>query len=90
MKDYEQTRLVLPAPTADAAILLRYDPDQPRYCRAALSGPGDSPYFGGLFVFDVFFPAEYPQAPPQLQFLNTNSGTERVHTSLYAGEQSVD
>ena len=30
--------------------------------RAIITGPADTPYEGGLFVFDVYFPAGYPQA----------------------------
>jgi len=29
--------------------------------RAVITGPADTPYEGGLFVFDVYFPAGYPQ-----------------------------
>jgi ubiquitin-protein ligase len=32
----------------------------------AISGPEDTPYSNGLFFFDVFFPARYPEAPPQV------------------------
>jgi hypothetical protein len=29
--------------------------------RAIITGPSDTPYEGGLFIFDVYFPAGYPQ-----------------------------
>jgi ubiquitin-protein ligase len=32
--------------------------------RCIISGPQDTPYEGGLFVFDVYFPHGYPNVPP--------------------------
>jgi ubiquitin-protein ligase len=32
--------------------------------RCIISGPQDTPYEGGLFVFDVYFPPGYPNVPP--------------------------
>ena len=84
LKDYRKTSEVLPACTEEAAVWIRYDGENPSYCRACLTGPANTPYFGGVFFFDVYFPADYPQVPPLLQFLSTVGGTERVHYHLYA------
>ncbi|CAD5234273.1 unnamed protein product [Bursaphelenchus xylophilus] len=48
-----------------------------------ISGPDDTPYQNGLFEFDVFFPNNYPQAPPKCSFLTTGSGTIRFNPNLY-------
>ena len=32
-----------------------------------LQGPPDTPYEGGLFVFDFYFPPSYPSVPPQVR-----------------------
>ena len=45
----------LPTPHPNAAIAVRYDADRPCYCRALITGPADTPYFGGCFLFDIFF-----------------------------------
>jgi ubiquitin-protein ligase len=83
LKDYQTTQALLPS-IRDASIALQYDCSQPRYARSCLSGPGDTVYFGGLFFFDIFLPANYPSVPPQIQFLTTAQGTMRFHTHLYA------
>ena len=33
--------------------------------RAAVEGPRDTPYEGGLFVFDLYLPPQYPDVPPE-------------------------
>lgn len=75
---------MLPNPIRDATIVVRYDDECPSYCRAFVTGPVDTPYFGGVFVFDIFFPKDFPNVPPQVQFLNTARGIERFHPNLYA------
>lgn len=47
-------------------------------------GPHDTPYEGGLFVFDVFFPAGYPDVPPLMLMHNTGDGRGRYNPNLYA------
>jgi ubiquitin-protein ligase len=84
MKDIKRTAKMLPEPVQDSAILLRFHADQPRYCRALITGPSETPYFGGIFLFDIFLPADFPNVPPQIQFLNTGGGTIRFHYNLYA------
>lgn len=32
--------------------------------RAVIVGPAGTPYHDGLFVFDAFFPSDYPSVPP--------------------------
>lgn len=29
--------------------------------RALVTGPEDTPYSGGCFIFDIYFPGTYPQ-----------------------------
>lgn len=42
---------------AAAAIFVRQDEERPDKVRAVITGPADTPYEGGLFVFDVYFPS---------------------------------
>ena len=42
-----------------SAIFLRTDDDQPNNIQALITGPEDTPYTGGCYVFDLNFPGEY-------------------------------
>lgn len=53
-----------------------------------ISGPDDTPYSGGLFAFDIFFPPNYPSSPPKVRLMTTGGGQHRFNPNLYAGEGS--
>ena len=48
-----------------------------------ISGPEDTPYQNGLFVFDVFFPESYPSGPPLVNLRTTGGGSIRFNPNLY-------
>ena len=43
----------------------------------------DTPYSLGIFVFDVFFPDDYPNVPPLVTFMTTGGGQVRFNPNLY-------
>mmetsp|Transcript_476 Transcript_476/g.628 ORF Transcript_476/g.628 Transcript_476/m.628 type:complete len:433 (-) Transcript_476:171-1469(-) len=43
-----------------ASMFVRFDEEEPRFLRAVLIGVEDTPYANGVFLFDVFVPADYP------------------------------
>lgn len=51
-----------------------------------ISGPDDTPYSGGLFSFDIFFPFNYPISPPKVRLVTTGGSVHRFNPNLYAGE----
>jgi ubiquitin-protein ligase len=53
--------------------------------RCIITGPQDTPYECGMFVFDVFFPEGYPNVPPLMVLETTGDGRARFNPNLYAG-----
>lgn len=51
--------------------------------RVMITGPDDSPYANGCFLFDINLPTNYPRAPPLCQFLTTGGGEIRFNPNLY-------
>ena len=49
---------------------------------ACIGGLEGTPYHGGIFVFEVQFPDNYPFAPPKFKYL-TNDGRTRFNPNLY-------
>ena len=50
--------------------------------RAIVTGPADTPYSRGCFVFDIYFPATYPAVPPLVKLITTGNGTIRYSRPL--------
>ena len=50
--------------------------------RALIIGPADTPYADGFYLFKFEFPANYPHAPPMVQFC-TGDGVTRFNPNLY-------
>ena len=51
--------------------------------RVLITGPDETPYATGCFLFDVNLPASYPQVPPKVQYLTTGGGRMRFNPNLY-------
>jgi len=66
-----------------SAIFLRTDDDKPTLMRVLITGPEDTPYSGGCYVFDFFFPGKYPNSPPTVNFRTTGGGSVRFNPNLY-------
>lgn len=50
--------------------------------RALIIGPADTPYADGFYLFTFQFPANYPHAPPKVEFC-TSDGVTRFNPNLY-------
>ena len=42
------------------------------------AGPENTPYCGGCFLFDIYFPPDYPRVPPKVLIRTTGGGSVRV------------
>jgi baculoviral IAP repeat-containing protein 6 len=51
--------------------------------KALITGPADTPYACGAFAFDLYFPPDYPRAPPKAAIRTTGGGAVRFNPNLY-------
>lgn len=65
----------------DAAIFFTVDKSNIYKMRFIISGPKDTPYSYGLFIFDMSFTTDFPQKPPLVNFVN--HGNKRFNPNLY-------
>ncbi|KAL1424941.1 hypothetical protein MTO96_019801 [Rhipicephalus appendiculatus] len=50
---------------------------------ALVLGPIGTPYEGGFFHFVLRCPSDYPERPPLVRMMTTDSGRVRFHPSIY-------
>lgn len=68
----------------DSSIFVRIDEERLDVMKVLIVGPTGGPYAGGCFIFDIFFPNNYPKAPPLVNLETTGSGSVRFNPNLYA------
>jgi len=66
-----------------SSVFVRVDEDRIDVMSALITGPSDTPYSNGCFVFDIFFPSDYPNGPPHVWLKTTGSNTFRFNPNLY-------
>ena len=66
-----------------SSVFVRADENNVTLWRAVVTGPEDTPYSAGCFVFDLYFPPNYPSVPPQVHFKTTGGGRIRFNPNLY-------
>jgi len=66
-----------------SAIFIRSDDEKATLLRAIITGPEETPYTGGCYLFDIYFPPKYPSVPPQVNFRTTGGGLVRFNPNLY-------
>ena len=52
--------------------------------KAAIIGTSNTPYSGGLYIFDVYFTDDYPNNPPKMYLATTGSSKIRFNPNLYS------
>lgn len=65
----------------ESSIFVRADENNIKCMRVMITGPDDTPYDCGVFMFDVYLPSEYPYKHPYMRFLN--HGGKRFNPNLY-------
>jgi len=66
-----------------SSVFVRIDEQHMDIMQALITGPDDTPYSGGCFQFDIYFPPTYPNVPPQVNLQTTGSGSVRFNPNLY-------
>mmetsp|Transcript_5781 Transcript_5781/g.16229 ORF Transcript_5781/g.16229 Transcript_5781/m.16229 type:complete len:994 (+) Transcript_5781:105-3086(+) len=66
-----------------SSIFVRVDEENSMLWRAMITGPDDTPYSCGCFIFDIFFPARYPDCPPKVNLQTTGGNSVRFNPNLY-------
>jgi len=67
----------------DSSILFRFCEEQMSHAQMMIIPPYETPYGGGCFIFDVFFPDRYPSVPPKVNLQTTGGGSVRFNPNLY-------
>ena len=65
----------------DSSIFVRVD-EQMNKMRVLITGPDNTPYDSGVYLFDVYCNSNYPLSPPKMYMINT--GNVRQNPNLYA------
>ncbi|AYV84593.1 MAG: ubiquitin-conjugating enzyme E2 [Hyperionvirus sp.] len=67
--------------TYDAIIVARPDTNYQSAIRTLMTGPVNTPYESGCFLFDTYLHSGFPSQAPSVWFLNT--GGKRMNPNLY-------
>ena len=69
-------------PLHDSGIYYKHDDTNILKGYALIVGPENTPYFGGYYLFEIEYPADYPNIPPNVLY-STNGDDIRFHPNLY-------
>jgi ubiquitin-protein ligase len=64
-----------------SSIFVRINEQNIRNIKVLITGPEDTPYDSGVFIFDVYIDDNYPDGPPKMYLKNT--GGIRFNPNLY-------
>ena len=67
----------------ESSIFFKYDEENLGIFRFLITGPKDTPYQDGCFLFQMILNDDYPNTPPKVRFLTTGYGKVRFNPNLY-------
>jgi ubiquitin-conjugating enzyme E2 Z len=73
---------ILKNPLTENGIYYIHDDTDIMKGYALIIGPSDTPYFGGNYFFELYYPHDYPHSPPKVKFM-TNGNNVRFNPNLY-------
>jgi len=65
-----------------SSILVRSEETSMDIVRAIITGPRDTAYANGLFMFDIHIPPSYPDTNPSVKIVTTAGGSVRFNPNL--------
>lgn len=65
----------------NASIFFRSDENDLRAFQVMITGPDDTPYDSGCYIFNFLIKDDYPNGPPEATF--SNNGGQRFNPNLY-------
>ncbi len=78
----KDVRQIIKNPLTDQGIYYIHDDTDMMKGYAMIVGPSDTPYFGGFYFFEFYYPADYPHSPPKVKYC-TNGNNVRFNPNLY-------
>lgn len=66
-----------------SSVFVRADSNRLDIMKFLITGPSGTPYENGCFMFDVYFPPEYPNEPPNVNLETTGRHAVRFNPNLY-------
>ena len=82
MTEISELGNALPINATDA-IFVRFDKVRSDLMKACIFGASGTPYAHGAFVYDIFFPDEYPNTSPNVNLMTTGNAAVRFNPNLY-------
>ena len=70
-------------PLDNEGIYILFDDNDMLKARVLITGPEDTPYENGFYLFDFTFTDQYPHKPPKCLYLTTQ-GNSRMNPNLYS------
>jgi ubiquitin-conjugating enzyme E2 Z len=79
LKDVKQ---IIKSPLTDNGIYYIHDDTDMLKGYALIIGPENTPYFGGYYFFEFYYPVDYPHSPPKVTYCTNRNGI-RFNPNLY-------
>lgn len=68
----------------ESSIFVKYDEERLGLFRFLITGPKDTPYQDGCFLFEMVLNDDYPNSHPNVRILTTGNGSVRFNPNLYS------
>mmetsp|Transcript_11168 Transcript_11168/g.16728 ORF Transcript_11168/g.16728 Transcript_11168/m.16728 type:complete len:245 (+) Transcript_11168:2-736(+) len=67
----------------NSSVFFRWNSKNMACAKVMIAAPPGTPYGYGLFLFDVYFPSEYPDSPPKVNLMTTGRQSVNFNPNLY-------